>query len=757
MRLIKPLEVTESDFVERTSNAYYRGPEKLLEVAGPDVARFFYNNDGEFAGFLLEPDPVQSVIKHSEVYSSDAFWTKDGLTLGADVLGPDGVADSAVEISGTGTLEYHEKTVENTTFTFASSSQSASAKIEVLPQVAGVAPTIQNVGSVLTTPSDASSITLTWPAHAVDDIAFVFAIDDANNAAYPSLSGPGAAAYNQFLTTGPSSGTAGVRTRIVGWWARATSASMAQALIATPGTSGATFRVALMITMRGVKNTGDPFGTITNSVNSSASTSHTIPGLVASGVLSRLLDIAAYGNDAASNAATAFANATAGMTDYTVHVAGSGTAVGNGGGIVAASAQFESQGYITGLAESMMRSSTFLRYVSGNPIVKLYNTRGSDEAEFDLSTGELISGEGEPPEQYANGFWRIAATKDTGFIASEYGFGLEIDGVFHAFGANLTPTLRASQYVLNDTPMTGDNVIESTAVNLIYSNIPEPDPDFAPEADAEMWAAGSYDEDDVVIYGPNNHRYIALSANSDVPPEGAAKDVPTWADAGTSNRWRMFDFTRGVDFKSEREDLIEVLIQVPGVARSFALFGLEATSVTVEAYLGEDLVYNETFNLINVSAIANWYDYFSVTPTNTLSLVKFDLPPVPGLLVKISIEQEGMVRVGKLIIGTSVDMGCAAWGFTSQLINTSRQERDAFGELVLVPRRIYRTRDFTLKYPTDLAEHIENTVISVVNTPTVFIGSENLPTSLVFGIVKEFTPVINGPKQSTASLRLEEI
>lgn len=741
MQVIRALQTTEEGFVVRASNAYYKGATGVLQVAGPNVTRFRYKADGSFAGFLLEPNPHTSVIAQSEVFTDATMWEKTNITIGAAGVGPDGGATSGtlMTATGTGRIEYAEKSMGATAFTLTTGSPTAMAHIEVTAaSISGPAPFVQAVGA--TGAGSGTNFAVSWPAHQADDIGLL--IVETSGSPNPPTG------FTLLLSVASGGSSA---SKMLVYWRRATGSSMPAAAVG-PYVDHA---IAAIFTVRGADPSSNPFSQFVTSTSGTTAATKSITGLTANKKRSLMLMCATYGNDLASNPTTAWSNADTGA--ITVHIDGVGTALGDGGGLILASAGFNSRGYISGLTESLMRSSVFVEPSVGNTFVKLFNSVDADYAEFNLSTNTVVSGDGFI-ELYANGWRRLSMTHDTGFLPSAMGFGLEFDGAIYVFGANLIPGLKDVQYLYNKVTMVGDAVTGSTDVNLIYSNIPEPDPNFPPEASATMWDAGAapYAKGATVIH--KHTRYVSLvDNNSDDPEVGQYKEVPSWSNAGGSNHWRMFDFNRGVDFKSEQAGLIELLLSIPATARSFALFGVEANMVEVEAYYEDGTVYDQEFSMINISAIANWYDYFSVVPTTSSTLVRFDLPPIPGLQVKVRLTQDGMVRLGKIVFGTAVQLGCAAWGFSSQLLNYSTQTRDAFGELVLVPRRVIRTRDFKLKYNTELAEHVENTIMELVNQPTAFIGSDSLPTSIVFGIIKEFIPVVEGKRQTTASLRLEEV
>ena len=137
------------------------------------------------------------------------------------------------------------------------------------------------------------------------------------------------------------------------------------------------------------------------------------------------------------------------------------------------------------------------------------------------------------------------------------------------------------------------NVIDIDDSNLTSSNVPLDD--------APVWAAGTYQVGDEVIY--QNNVFKAATETSDRPDEGLSVDPPTWVRMGFANKYRMFN--EGIDSQTENVDLIDVTFSSDTPCTVLALLGVDAYEVTVSVPVDD---YKETFSMVDVG-VDNWWDY----------------------------------------------------------------------------------------------------------------------------------------------------
>lgn len=221
-----------------------------------------------------------------------------------------------------------------------------------------------------------------------------------------------------------------------------------------------------------------------------------------------------------------------------------------------------------------------------------------------------------------------------------------------------------------------------TDTRLTSSSVPEPD-----TARGEIaWVANtSYTIGTVRIRTTTHRKYTALTNHtSSTPPEN---DPVNWVDSGPTNRHAMFDTERNTATMVTGTSLTVTI--TPGVRiSSLCLFGLNAESVRLQASLSGTPVYDRTFNLIQRTT-TDWSDYFFGPFAFRESVVIMDLPFTQGLVITVTITRgtSGSISCETLAVGIPVDIGDAQYGATSDILDFSRIERDAFGNATLVKRK----------------------------------------------------------------------
>jgi hypothetical protein len=179
-------------------------------------------------------------------------------------------------------------------------------------------PIFSNAGTAV---GGAGNVSLTWPAHAIDDVALLFVESAGGEPA--TLSVP--AGFVQVTSSPQATGTTTNGTRITVFWARATSAAMPNPTVLDPGNHV----YAQIITYRGVVNTGDPWDITGGGVKTPASTSVTLSEVTTSVTDTLIVQAVARDND---SAAAAFSNQTNANLTGIGERSDAGTTSNNGGG-----------------------------------------------------------------------------------------------------------------------------------------------------------------------------------------------------------------------------------------------------------------------------------------------------------------------------------------------------------------------------------------------------------------------------------------
>lgn len=286
------------------------------------------------------------------------------------------------------------------------------------------------------------------------------------------------------------------------------------------------------------------------------------------------------------------------------------------------------------------------------------------------------------------------------------------------------------------------------------SSIPEPD---ASVGEA-IWVSGTpYAEGVYVILQSTHRRYkCILGVTGTLVPN---LDGTHWADAGPTNRWAMLDLNSNIQTVSTGPI---VLVMAPGKrVTSWGLVGVVASSVRLQMVVGGVVYYDTTVTMTRRS-VTNWMEYFLNEFQYTANTVKFDLPPMSGATVIITING-GTVKCGGLVVGNSVYLGRSQPGASSDALNFSKVDRDAFGTATLVPRRSVPTIDVKVEAESGSVNAIRqvrtdlNAVVALWSAVDDQVGNNYFDLLLTVGIYKKFVISVDYNDQAGIALQLEEI
>lgn len=272
--------------------------------------------------------------------------------------------------------------------------------------------------------------------------------------------------------------------------------------------------------------------------------------------------------------------------------------------------------------------------------------------------------------------------------------------------------------------------------------------------DVADWAAGTYEAEDQAVYG--EYIYEALTTTTDQPDVGAAKETPTWVQLGRSNKWRMF--RDGTDSVSSQLGGIDVEIDVTSTISSVAILGASGTTVTVTLTNSiEGEVYSEQKSLVDIGA-EDWWEYFFLDYEEGTDLLFAGIPAYTGdLSVTIdSVSGSDSAECGRLIMGLEYEVGITVEDVQSRLQDFSRKERDAFGNLTLVPRRTIRIVDYQFMTEPEFVDSVQRRFRNLAATPALYIGDDDIPETIVFGVFYNFSTIINGHTITECSAAIEE-
>ena len=290
------------------------------------------------------------------------------------------------------------------------------------------------------------------------------------------------------------------------------------------------------------------------------------------------------------------------------------------------------------------------------------------------------------------------------------------------------------------------NTLTATDAVLTASNVATDD---APE-----WDSGtSYSTDDqVVVLDDVQRLYEALQSNTDSYPPDNPSD---WNDLGAINRWKMFD--GGTNTQTSNPDSIEVTLEPSGIINSFSLFNIEAAEAQVTITdTDEGVVFDKTYNLIDNTTVINWYGYFFEPITQAAQLSDLSLPAYGGAIVEIKLTEVGAdVNCGLAVIGSQAEIGTTVFGTSVGIRDFSRKEVDEFGNSTVIERRFFRTVDYDVRIDTPKVAFVQKILSERRARPTVYIGTEDNPETIVYGYYRDFDIVLSNPSVSNGTVEVE--
>jgi hypothetical protein len=322
--------------------------------------------------------------------------------------------------------------------------------------------------------------------------------------------------------------------------------------------------------------------------------------------------------------------------------------------------------------------------------------------------------------------------------------GDEIAGV-EAWGADLKAGLVTS-YVA-----TGATAVARAAdvgTPMLVSSVEENEP---------VWLVGdTYAEDDIVRGAGDLAHKIFLSLKG--PNIGhALTDTEWWLEAGSTNRWRMFDDVIGS--QTADADSISVVITAPKRITALALMNIDAAAMRVTVTdAAEGIVYDREVSLIGTNGINNWWSWFFADIQRVTQKVLLDLPPYSGAQITITLSNPGnTVRCGACVIGQGRDIGITLEKPQIGNQDYSRKDRDSFGNAKIAKRPFSRRASFDVLVDNSAIDGVVDLLDGYRATPVVYLGSERYGSTVVFGFYNDYAVVIASAQDSRLNIQVESL
>lgn len=269
------------------------------------------------------------------------------------------------------------------------------------------------------------------------------------------------------------------------------------------------------------------------------------------------------------------------------------------------------------------------------------------------------------------------------------------------------------------------------------------------------WTAGTYTTGTQRYVGTTLYQVIASPSTADNPTVGVNATPPTWKVVGAINRFKMFDNI--ISTETTRTGTIEITITPGAIVNAVAFFGLSGNTIQVEVDDPvEGIVYDQTKSLQDNTLITDWYAYFFEDFYTKTDVVFADLPSYGGADILVTIDAgAGTAACGEMVMGKIRNLGVTNFGTSVSIQDYSIKTTDEYGNVIIQPRAFTKRADYDVTVETSRVSSVQKALADIRTTPTVFIGEEDKPETVVYGFYKSFNIVISTPSISDCSIEVE--
>ena len=269
------------------------------------------------------------------------------------------------------------------------------------------------------------------------------------------------------------------------------------------------------------------------------------------------------------------------------------------------------------------------------------------------------------------------------------------------------------------------------------------------------WTAGTYTTGTQRYVGTTLYQVVASPSTTDNPTVGVSATPPTWKAVGAINRFKMFDNI--INTQTVKAGTIAITVNPGQLVNAAAFFGLQGNTINVTMNdPTEGVVYNETQSLQDNTLIVDWYAYFFEGIYQKSDAVFVDLPSYVNATMTVTIDAgAATASCGEMVIGRQSTLGLSNFGTSVSIQDYSVKTTDDFGNIVIEQRAYSKRADYDVTVETPRIAAVQKLLADIRTTPTVFIGSQDNPETVVYGFYKQFNIVISTPTLSDCSIEVE--
>jgi hypothetical protein len=260
------------------------------------------------------------------------------------------------------------------------------------------------------------------------------------------------------------------------------------------------------------------------------------------------------------------------------------------------------------------------------------------------------------------------------------------------------------------------------------------------------YAAGTtYSINAIVLVAATHLLYISLkNLNVGYTPGGAGNDS-WWLEYRATEQW--LPFNGKVTSQASAATSIEYQL-LPGIPiDSMALLNIEAETVVVVLKDGLDGVTLETWT-------KDCYDNTNDLYVSDIVKTNFIHSDTPHFTITIS-NSLGNAKVGEIVIGNKENIGATRFTPTVGIIDYSVKEVDTFGNYTVLERAYSKRLTCSTVVYNNVLDLTYNILAERRALASVWVGSGNYASMIVYGFYKDFSIVLSYPTFSICELEVE--
>lgn len=246
--------------------------------------------------------------------------------------------------------------------------------------------------------------------------------------------------------------------------------------------------------------------------------------------------------------------------------------------------------------------------------------------------------------------------------------------------------------------------------------------------------------------------YESQTSNTGKPPAINPND---WLRVDSTNRWRMHDNSMGS--QTSNNDSITNVYEALQIIDAAALMNISAATVQITVTDAvEGVVFDKTVSGIAPISVSSFYAWGFEPIVRVTDMLITGLPPYINADIAVTLADTGnTVLCGNLVLGKIRDFGATDYGMSMRIDDYSVKNKNTFGIYTVLEGAYSRRLEATVYVDRGSVDAVFNLLASYRAIPAVFVGAEEYGSSILFGYVTTFNPVVSFFSTSLMKIEVE--